>query len=84
MCFIKDKWKDFEPNQKYLSIVSGLTSITKLHNYLKGHKVSHEMHPKIIGNPDVLIKNKNLAIFLHGCFWHKCPKRYKEPKSRKN
>lgn len=36
MCFKKkDKWQKFEPTKQYLSIVSGLTSITKLHNYLK-------------------------------------------------
>lgn len=37
MCF-RNKWKDFEPNQKYLSIVSGLTSVSKLYNYLKQFK----------------------------------------------
>ena len=37
MCF-KNKWKDFEPTKQYLSIVSGLTSVTKLHNYLKQFK----------------------------------------------
>ena len=41
------------------------------------------MHPKISGSPDIFIRNTNTAVFLHGCFWHKCPKCYKEPKSRK-
>lgn len=39
------------------------------------------MHPKIIGNPDLILKDKKLAIFLHGCFWHKCPRHYRIPKS---
>ena len=55
-----------------------------LHNRLKVCKVRHEMHPRITGNPDVLVHGKNLAIFLHGCFWHKCPKCYREPKSNRD
>lgn len=39
--------------------------------------------PKIIGGPDFLHRKGKVAIFVHGCFWHKCPKHYSEPKSRK-
>jgi DNA mismatch endonuclease (patch repair protein) len=55
----------------------------KAHNYLKGHKVKHKMHPKLLGNPDILLIKSNTVVFLNGCFWHKCPKCYKEPKSRR-
>lgn len=55
----------------------------RLHNHLKGNKIKHKMHPNMGGCPDILIKNK-IAVFLHGCFWHKCPKCYIEPKTRKN
>ena len=55
----------------------------KMHNYLKGRKIRHKMHPNIKGNPDILLIQKNTVIFLHGCFWHKCPKCYKEPNSRR-
>ena len=41
------------------------------------------MHPKIAGSPDIILTDKKTAVFLHGCFWHKCPKHYKEPKSNK-
>lgn len=54
-----------------------------VHNYLKGHKIRHKMHPKIDGNPDIILKDSKVAIFLHGCFWHRCPNHYKEPKSKK-
>ena len=57
---------------------------SKIHNFLKGNKIKHKMHPKITGNPDILLKDTNTAVFLQGCFWHKCPKCYKEPKSRKD
>lgn len=54
----------------------------KMHNMLKGMKVKHKMHPNLVGNPDILIGGKKI-IFLHGCFWHKCPKCYREPSSNK-
>ncbi len=55
----------------------------RIHNYLKGHKVRHRMHPQLPGKPDIFLPATNTVVFLHGCFWHKCPKCYKEPKSQK-
>ena len=55
----------------------------KLHDFLKGNKIKHKMHPKLAGNPDILLTSTKTAVFLQGCFWHKCPKCYKEPKTRK-
>lgn len=56
----------------------------KLHNLLKGKKIKHKMHPCMDGSPDILLLKTNTAVFLHGCFWHKCPACYKEPKSRRD
>lgn len=28
---------------------------------------------KIPGKPDLAFVSKKLAIFIHGCFWHRCP-----------
>jgi len=55
----------------------------KIHNYLKGNKIKHKMYPNIKGSPDIILRDTKTAVFLHGCFWHKCPKCYKEPKSNK-
>ena len=55
----------------------------KVHNWLKGNKIRHRMHPKIEGSPDIILKDKKIAIFLHGCFWHKCQKCFKKPKTNK-
>ena len=55
----------------------------KIHNYLKGNKIRHKMHPNILGGPDILLIKNKTAVFLHGCFWHKCPKCFKEPQTRK-
>lgn len=34
---------------------------------------------KMAGNPDFASKKYKLAIFIDGCFWHKCPKCFIEP-----
>lgn len=52
-----------------------------IHSYLKGWKVRHKVHPPVPGKPDFLI-GKRLAVYLHGCFWHGCPKCFVPPKSR--
>ncbi|MDA2935921.1 very short patch repair endonuclease [Patescibacteria group bacterium AH-259-L05] len=54
-----------------------------LHNFLKGAKIKHKMHPKIEGSPDAILLEYKKAVFIHGCFWHKCRLCYKEPKTRK-
>jgi len=56
----------------------------KIHNFLKGYKIKHKMHPNIPGSPDILILESKTAIFLHGCFWHKCPKCFKEPATNRD
>lgn len=33
------------------------------------------------GKPDIAIKKYKIVIFLDSCFWHKCPKHFKQPKS---
>jgi len=55
----------------------------KLHNYLKSKKIKYKIHPKTNGSPDIILIDKNIAVFIQGCFWHKCPKCYKESKSNK-
>ncbi|MBE3142019.1 MAG: DNA mismatch endonuclease Vsr [Thermoplasmata archaeon] len=52
-----------------------------VHNFLKGHKIKHRMHPKITGNPDIFLPDKKLVVFLDGCFWHACPSCYRKPAS---
>jgi len=52
-----------------------------IHSYLKGWRIRHTMHPKVPGSPDILVRSR-LAVFIHGCFWHGCPRCYVPPKSR--
>lgn len=66
------------------SIRSKWTNPEKVvHNYLKGKKVRHKMHPKIMGNPDVYIGKRNV-LFIDGCFWHGCPRCFRLPLRNKS
>src|SRR4030042_4174804 len=53
----------------------------KLREMIKGQYFRYQ--PKMPGNPDFAIKKRKIAIFLDGCFWHKCPKCFRPPKSKK-
>jgi DNA mismatch endonuclease, patch repair protein len=48
-------------------------------NGIRGYRV----HYKLPGKPDIVFTKKHLAIFIDGCFWHKCPFDFKEPETRK-
>ena len=40
------------------------------------------LHPRgVKGRPDFYFARKKLVVFVDGCFWHKCPECYIEPKS---
>jgi len=38
---------------------------------LRGYRIHYK---KVPGSPDICFTNKKIAIFIHGCFWHRCPK----------
>jgi len=38
---------------------------------------------KLLGKPDIVFVKRRIAIFIDGCFWHKCPICFKEPETRK-
>jgi DNA (cytosine-5)-methyltransferase 1 len=38
---------------------------------------------KVPGNPDVVFGAEKVAVFVDGCFWHGCPRCYREPASNK-
>ena len=38
---------------------------------LKGYRLNVN---KLIGKPDIVFTSKRIAIFVHGCFWHRCNK----------
>ena len=38
-------------------------------------------HLPLPGKPDFTFKKEKLTVFVDGCFWHRCPKCYREPKT---
>jgi DNA mismatch endonuclease, patch repair protein len=36
--------------------------------YALGYR--YRLHTNLPGKPDILLTNKKVAIFVHGCFWH--------------
>lgn len=53
-----------------------------VHNFLNASHIRHKMHPNLLGRPDLIIPDTETAVFLNGCFWHKCKKCYTTPKTR--
>ena len=49
-------------------------------NSIKGYRINY----KLTGKPDIVFTKYKLAIFIDGCFWHKCPKCFIEPENNKN
>ena len=42
----------------------------------------YRVHDRTLpGTPDISNKRRRLAVFVDGCFWHRCPECYAEPKS---
>lgn len=43
----------------------------------------YRIHPSAVpGRPDVAFIGLRVAVFVHGCFWHGCPKHYNAPATR--
>src|SRR5215216_2292637 len=40
------------------------------HNGLSGYRLHWKKAP---GRPDISYPGSKLAIFVHGCYWHRCP-----------
>lgn len=34
----------------------------------------YRLHYRLPGKPDIVFPKRKIAIFIDGCFWHKCPK----------
>lgn len=43
----------------------------------------YRIYSKLLGKPDIVFNKYNVAVFIDGCFWHKCPKCFKQPKTNK-
>lgn len=54
----------------------------RLLSLLKGARIiGWRRHLPLPGSPDFVFKAAKVAVFVDGCFWHGCPKCYKEPRA---
>jgi DNA mismatch endonuclease (patch repair protein) len=43
--------------------------------YLYSHGLRYRLHSKNLpGKPDLVFASRRLCVFVHGCFWHGCPR----------
>lgn len=43
----------------------------------------YRLYYKLTGKPDIVFPGKKVAIFIDGCFWHRCPKCFIKPGTNK-
>lgn len=51
--------------------------------FAKGFR-GYRIHYDLPGKPDIVFTRQKVVIFIDGCFWHKCPKCFREPETRKD
>ena len=44
------------------------------HQLLKRGMNGYRLHWHVSGRPDIAFVSKKVAIFVNGCFWHRCPR----------
>lgn len=42
----------------------------------------YHLKNKLVGKPDVVFRSFRTVVFVDGCFWHKCPEHFVQPKTR--
>lgn len=52
-----------------------------LRKILRSMSLKYRPHYAIEGKPDAVLLPYKIALFVDGCFWHKCPKCFRLPKS---
>jgi DNA mismatch endonuclease (patch repair protein) len=45
---------------------------------VRGYRLSYDL----LGRPDLVFVSKKIAVFIDGCFWHKCPVHFVRPETR--
>jgi len=65
-CMSRIKGRDTKPE---LAIRKALWSL--------GYR--YRVDTKLPGKPDMVFPGKRLAVFIDGCFWHRCPRHYQAP-----
>jgi len=73
-----------ETRSKIMSSIRGKNTRPEIaiRKILLSKGLRYRIHDKtVFGTPDISNKSRGFAVFIDGCFWHGCPRCYKEPKS---
>ena len=46
---------------------------------IRGYRLNY----RLLGKPDMVFPKRRIAVFIDGCFWHKCPKCFIKPGTNK-
>lgn len=48
---------------------------------LRRLRIRYRSQADLPGTPDFVLVDLGIAVFIHGCFWHGCPRHYSPPQS---
>lgn len=78
--YVRDKRSPIpekEITSKIMSLIKGKNTrpeLTLRHNLWKVGVRGYRTHwKKVPGKPDICFVGKKIAIFVNGCYWHRCP-----------
>ena len=47
----------------------------RVRSYLHRSGLRFRLHDRDLpGSPDIVLSSRRVCVFVHGCFWHRCPK----------
>jgi DNA mismatch endonuclease, patch repair protein len=71
------------PEERSMNMAAIRSKDTKpelmLRKALHKEGLRYRVNNSLPGRPDIVFCSKKVAVFVDGCFWHGCPKCYKEP-----
>lgn len=59
------------------------TELAMIHVMKSNHITGWRRNHDLFGKPDFVFPKQRVALFVDGCFWHKCPKHFKMPESNR-
>ena len=69
-------------NMKAIRSKGNKSTELKLVELFRENKITGwRRHLPLPGKPDFTFRKEKLTLFVDGCFWHRCPKCYREPKT---
>ena len=59
------------------------TELALIRVFRKQHITGWRRQQCVFGKPDFVFREMRVAVFVDGCFWHRCPFHARDPKSNK-